>query len=493
MLSQEQSITLIKEIVAGSDRGDFQKISDIPDSYTYEHLAALFALKGQLDGGELFYRQVYHLAMARGEAHLRRKAGSGERIQVAFLTYSAALWPAKNLYRDMEADERFHPCVIVPLRIGRDGTSIVTEYNQTLQWFRKNGFEVIGGLTDRILGWNELGGVPDLVIHSSSDYECIPPKHHFLQLPWRCLNLYAPVGLFLQENSGHTYAKDIISDRDFFSMMWRICAGTEFERKQYEEYGLLEGENVLSSGLLKADALWEKLMAKNAEAQKNGEAQDPDVASDTEWKYPEHAAPSKCKRVIISPMGDLQPESEGSCDTFFENAFFWIYLAKKYQDSVTFLFRPHPDLRYMTVKGGLFASHEAYDAYLEQWNSLPNARVMSDPEEADAFRSSDVMITDDVSCAGEYLVTRKPVLYLTRPQQKFNALGEKLLEATYRAPGKRYAEIERFLTEVVLKGQDTMQEQRDTVCAEYLNYRSGTGKFAHEIVMEEIERAISGM
>ncbi|SET61632.1 CDP-Glycerol:Poly(glycerophosphate) glycerophosphotransferase [[Clostridium] aminophilum] len=479
MLSLERSIELMKEIIAGSDRGDFNHGSDIPDYYTYEHLAALFQLRDQLDGGADLYRQLYHLAMASGESHIQAKAAAGEVIQVAFMSYSAAQWPAEKLYRDLEQDERFHPYIIVSPLVDRDAMSSVTGYNQTLSWYRENGYEVRGGLSDRVLGWDDLGGVPDMVVHLSSWYECIPNEQQFLLLPWRCLNLYVPYGMLLGDNQDHTYAKDHVFNKDFVNMMWRVYTDSLIGRQQYETYSVLQGENAVFSGYLKMDEFLDQ--SELSEEQKTAL-----------WSYPSGADRKKYRKVIIAPHYGILPSGAVISSTFQDNYTFWIYLAKKYQDSVTFLFKPHPNLRSTAVEAGIFKSNEEYDKYLELWNSLPNAKAITESSYIDYFRSSDAMIMDSNSFIGEYLYVQKPLLFLTRPEQTFNAVGEKLVEAHYRTPGSRYSEIEEFLNKVVLNGEDSMKARRREIFETYLDYRKQTGRYAHEIIYAELRTLIGG-
>ena len=473
MLSQERCVLRIREIIEGSDHGDFSQISDIPEEYTYEHLAALFQMRNQLDGGENLYRQLYHIAMANAESHIQVKASAKEVLQVAFMSYSAAQWPAEKLYRDLEQDERFHPYIIVSPLVNRDPQNSLNGYNQTLTWYRDNGYEVKGGLTDRVLGWDELGGIPDIVVHLSSWYECIPDEQQFLRLPWRCLNLYIPYGMYLADNRDHSYAFNCVFNKDIINMMWRVYTDSKLEKQQYEMNSVLKGENAVFSGYLKMDEFYETEKGSS------------DLQTEL-WKYPEGTNPKNYKRVIIAPHYTIQPSAMLVSSTFQDNFYFWIYLAKKYQDSVTFLFKPHPNLRGSAVEAGLFRSYEAYEEYLELWNRLPNAKAITESSYIDYFRSSDAMIMDSLSFIGEYLYVHKPLLFLTRPEQTYNAVGEKLIEAHYQTKGNRYIEIEAFLKNVVLKGEDDMKSQREDIFETYLDYRKQTGRYAHEIIYSDL-------
>ena len=66
------------------------------------------------------------------------------------------------------------------------------------------------------------------------------------------------------------------------------------------------------------------------------------------------------------------------------------------------------------------------------------------------------MILDSASFIGEYQYTHKPMLFLTRDTQKFNALGDQLMEMLYRVDGRDFGGIANFIENVLVKGNDNM-------------------------------------
>jgi CDP-glycerol glycerophosphotransferase (TagB/SpsB family) len=83
-----------------------------------------------------------------------------------------------------------------------------------------------------------------------------------------------------------------------------------------------------------------------------------------------------------------------------------IEMAKKYQDSVQFVFKPHPVLRSKLV---VLWGEEKTNAYYNTWDSLPNSTIHED-EYIDLFLTSDAMIHDSGSFTVEYLYVNKPVM-----------------------------------------------------------------------------------
>ena len=98
--------------------------------------------------------------------------------------------------------------------------------------------------------------------------------------------------------------------------------------------------------------------------------------------------------------------------------------------------KPHPNLCFAVIEAGLFKSEEDYLAYLQEWDSLPNAKVVTGGYYQDVFKTSDAMILDSASFIAEYQYTHKPMLFLTREGETFNPLGQRILDVSYTADGR---------------------------------------------------------
>jgi len=143
------------------------------------------------------------------------------------------------------------------------------------------------------------------------------------------------------------------------------------------------------------------------------------------------------------------------------------------------------------VGNGVFKSYDEYDDYISKWNSYTNAKAISESSYIDYFNTSDAMIMDSGSFLGEYIYTQKPLLYLTRPEQAHTAMGKVLVDAYYKTAGKNYSEIDRFISDVVINGQDYMKEKRKAVFDKYFNYVELNKLYAHEVIYQEFLQVIS--
>ena len=66
--------------------------------------------------------------------------------------------------------------------------------------------------------------------------------------------------------------------------------------------------------------------------------------------------------------------------TFVCNMYLGLYLAPKYTNRITFILKPHPNLGVRAVETKIFEDFNAYEAYLDEWNALPNARVVQEKD-----------------------------------------------------------------------------------------------------------------
>ena len=210
------------------------------------------------------------------------------------------------------------------------------------------------------------------------------------------------------------------------------------------------------------------------------------------WGIPENRDANGYKKVIIAPHFSVGDTNVLSFSTFDKNMYFYIYLAKKYKDSISFVFKPHPNLRNGLVKHGYMKSIDEYEAYLDEFRRLPNARVQEEGSYLELFDTSDAMIDDSISFVGEYLYTGKPMLFLERPEQRFNELGKKIIDAHYKVKGTDYYGIDTFLEDVVLAGNDTRKAIRQRVYEEELDYAGINGIKASDYIYNDIANALLG-
>lgn len=415
MMGQDEIIRLATELAEAVDNNwlvDGEKAA----GYTYAHLVAMFFATGSMEDGNKLYNYCYDAAIRCGKSNIDKRLRDGQKIKVAFLPISAAEWPAERIYKMLRDDDRFLPVVVPVPIIGRTKEERGKTYSQTYKYFEENGYNVehvYDPDTEEITGWEDIGGVPDVVIHVFIRYEA------------------------------------------------------------------LGGKNVRNSGYIKMDYFYDEHSYTEKDIRNM-------------WGIPENRDANGYKKVIIAPHFSVGDTNVLSFSTFDKNMYFYIYLAKKYKDSISFVFKPHPNLRNGLVKHGYMKSIDEYEAYLDEFRRLPNARVQEEGSYLELFDTSDAMIDDSISFVGEYLYTGKPMLFLERPEQRFNELGKKIIDAHYKVKGTDYYGIDTFLEDVVLAGNDTRKAIRQRVYEEELDYAGINGIKASDYIYNDIANALLG-
>lgn len=467
----------VEELIHGIDNGDLY--SDIiPDKYTWEHLLGLFFLRKSLDGAEALFEQIYDLAIRSGEKYFKQKVKSGRKIKVVFQAVSAAQWPAEETYRTFKARTDMETKVLVTPLFDRDKESSLYSYQKTLEWFEGNGYDILEGMdstTREAADWEKFGDFPDVVYQLNSWFGSIPSSLWFAKLPLRCLVAYIPYGFYLADNWDGTFADQAIYNKEIMNLMWRVYTDSAYNLEGYRKYQLLHGKNVRFSGYAKMDYFYKQRSWKEDDIKEL-------------WRIPDGKKASEFGKVIIAPHYSVGNKGEILFSTFRWNAWFYLYLAKKYQDSVSFIFKPHPNLRHSAVEQGLFSSYEDYDEYLRCWEKMPNCRVVEEAGYLDYFATSDAMIMDSGSFLAEYLYTGKPLLFLTRAEQFFLEIGKRVVSSYYKTSGGDYAGIESFLTDVVLEGKDTMKEKRMDTFEREFDYKKINNSLASDYICNEVFR-----
>ena len=465
----------VNELIDGIDSGEFSK-EIIPDKYTWEHLLGLYLLRDSLDGAVELYAQLYELAIKSAEKYISQKAEKGETIQIAFQSYSAAQWPAEEVYRMFEETPNVNAQIIVSPLVDRNVESTLDSYKKTLNWFKSNGYNVVEGMDINTLvlyDWNQLGGYPDVLYQLSSWFMSLPAIQWYCKLPLRCLVGYIQYGMYLIDNNDGTFAIQAIYNKEIFNSIWRVYCESTFNLEGYKKYQFLKGKNARYSGYAKMDYFY-------------GADEISEATVRNLWKIPEGKNSKDVKKIIIAPHYSVNDDGILLLSTFNKNVWFWLYLAKKYKDSVSFIFKPHPNLRFSSVESKLFKSYEEYDEYIASWDNLSNGKAVQEADYLQIFNTSDAMIMDSGSFLGEYLYTGKPLLFLTRPEQCFLELGKKVVDVYYKTSGENYSEIEAFIQNVVINGNDDMKEKREKVFREEFDYVKTNGMTASEYICNEV-------
>lgn len=374
-----------------------------------------------------------------------RKLKQKDKIIVAFFFQTPAVWKYDRLYRLLEEDERFEPIVVIcpyNVNLSYDKAVCLNVMQQSENYAQKQQYRYLSTFDKTNHKWIDVRKVlnPDIVFFVKP-YKDTLLKYHIYRFPDK-LTCYTPYGFSVINN----YRAN--TNFPFYNLLWKFFAETKFQLKISQEHATNKGENIVITGCLVTENLLR-----------------PDYLPKEVWK----AQSKPKKRIIWAPHHTVDYLFNFS--NFLTYCEFMLELAQNHQDRVQFVFKPHPVLkvRLMNIWGA-----EKAEAYYQQWKDLENTQI-EEGDYIDIFKTSDALIHDCGSFTLEYLhVPQKPVLYLVRDEnitQSMNPFCQMAFDLHYHA--RNEAEIEHFIEQVVLQGEDPMRTRRETFFNEYLYPQDG--------------------
>ena len=397
----------------------------------------------------------------------RRKTQKGlKRIQgkntidVAFILSAQGMWKLDYVFQYMQQSPHYHPyVVIIPYTVFKNYSEEETmaTIRKTEQFVVSRGYEYVIPYDEKRHKWYGIKKTlnPDMVFFSCP-YKDMEPKYHALHFVDK-LTCYVPYAFTTMKLYKNNYDK----------LALNIC-GCYFvetiKHKAFSQlYGHSGGRNVYVTGYAGCEVYMRN-----------------DRPSKQAWIKQE--CPKK--RIIWAPHHTI--EGTFSVSTFLEVCDIMLEVARKYSDRVQFAFKPHQLLKFKLIE---MWGEERTSTYYKQWDEMPNCQL-EEGEYVDLFIGSDAMIHDSGGFTTEYLYMRKPVMYLLKnnPQDVFNDFGIMSFEQHYH--GRTQEDIEHFIDEVVLDGNDPMKEGRERFYKEYLGPYKGA--LPSENIMKTIENLIKG-
>ena len=367
-----------------------------------------------------------------------------KKFSVLFFLQNESVWKYDSLYWLMEKSDEFEPIVVVSpfnVHLIYDKEECLNVMRKAVSFAKKQNYNYLCAFDFEKKKWINIKKTlnPDIVFFTKP-YKDTLPQYHIYKFKDK-LTLYAPYGICCIDIYRINY------DLTFNNLLWKFLVETEFQKGFAEQYSLCKGDNAVVVGALAT----EKLI-------------DPSYKPNDVWKPQSHSK----KRIIWAPHHTV--------DYLFNFSNFLVYcdlmleLAKKYEDKVQFAFKPHPVLKFKLIN---IWGKEKTEAYYRKWEELENTQL-EQGYYMDLFKTSDAMIHDCASFTAEYLYTKKPVLFMVRDPEvltHWNTFGRKCFDMHYHA--ENIGEIENFINNVVLGEKDTMREEREKFCIEYLYPKDG--------------------
>lgn len=383
-----------------------------------------------------------------------------ERLEVAFMLTIPGMWKADYLFEAMRDNPRYHPYVVVyPYSSfkGFDAKEVEATLQRTVDFVKGKGFECVVPRDESTGRWDDIRKTlkPDIVIFTSPYKDF--PSNYFIYHFKHTLTCYIPYGF----SSLNIYKTNY--DLIFHNLVGMHFVETEIHRQCAASHSRNHGENIVVTGYPGTE-----VFLRN------------DYRPSQPWKN--QSTPKR--RVIWAPHHTI--DGDFAISSFLRLADEMPKLAAEFADKIQFVFKPHQLLKFKLQN--LWGA-EKTNNYYRQWDLMDNTQL-EESSYVDLFLTSDAMIHDCGSFTTEYLFTRKPVMYIVGDDSfvdKFSVFGLKSFQMHYH--GKTVDDIRRFLSDVVVGGNDPMRKQRETFFSAYLSPRSE--KMPSECIIDEIEKVIS--
>lgn len=364
------------------------------------------------------------------EEKIKRAVFSKKKIKVVFFVLYESMWKCDSLFKLLLKNDNFEPYILSTPYPNHPLVFSENNQKELEQFFVNKGYPFIKGYDFDSKQWFDIVGFsPDIVFYQqpyNAGY-----KGFKIESLWnKCLFGYIPY-CFAIETEEH-FHNNLLQN-----ICWRSFIPTKIEADMLAPYLFGKGKNICVSGFCMVESL-------------TSQAEENDFCV---WKQSDRSI----KRVIWAPHHSILPGELGYSN-FLEIAQDMLQLAEEYKGRIQFVFKPHPVLKRKLYKLDGWGI-ERTDKYYASWKDGGNSTI-AEGDYIGLFRSSDAMIHDCSSFSAEYLYTKHPVAYISKPNHSIglSELGQKCYDLHYKVYNIK--EIKEFLDNVVLYDEDYMLTER---------------------------------
>ena len=395
------------------------------------------------------YNALMEKIFAASAQMIRRK----KKIKLGFVLYAASQWSGDELYNLFAKDKRFETNIFFCKRISvaTDNELFEKDFLDGIERFKSHGLKIVP-----IRGRKAKVPHQDVIICLTPYFSRLPNAFRPSKISLKTLITHMPYSLSISIRTKGFY------NRSIFHVVWKMFHSSVAGLKTYAKYNTVGMPRGFFSGYPRMDIFFR---------------QNADFKFD--WKMTRPDA----KKIIWAPHWSINAVTRYA--TFQWNYKFMYEFAKAHPET-SWVVKPHGGLYSTAVKEKVFPSLEAFEAYLQAWNDLPNAQVYTGGYYQAIFATSDAMIHDSGSFIAEYQYVDKPMIFLTRAGEIFNDLGNAILNVSYCVDGKDHKAIAATLKRVIIDGNDDKAAARKKNFNEHLNYPKYNGKLASEFIYHSI-------
>lgn len=403
-------------------------------------------------------RQLLQIREAQSAAESQLK--EAKKIKVLFIVIFDSVWKLEDLYRQMEASTIYEPEIVVAPHTALKEKEAIRQVNATVEKFRRDRYKVASSYDRESKSWIDVK-------------ELVSPQIVFFTVPYDYTHPYFKITHFSDTLTAYVpYAFVVIPRIElhykafFYKRLWRYYVESDIHKDYAQSFGLRK--NVFVTGYPGLDALnYNRKFDQGA------------------WKL---NAIKEVRRIIWAPHHTIEGQDAGlGYSSFTMYCEFFLELLEKFDGRLQIAFKPHPLLKGKLENDPSWGITKTAK-YYKGWAHHPYGQL-EEGAYVDLFLTSDALIHDSASFMAEYMVTRKPLLFLTtegKVKPKFNSFGDLLYEKHYKASDKK--EISTFIERVVFGGEDDMLNSRKTFIED--NLHPGNKKIASWEIWNNINNVI---
>ncbi len=376
-------------------------------------------------------------------------------IRVCFLVTVISKWKDEELYKLFAASPYFDPIVIgTPYALDKYNSTRIESQRQVREYCLSHNYHYSDSYDESTGIYKKLSFfAPDIVFLCEPYEENLEESYKITGKKIDYLPCHTPYGYWTSK---------IIrpATGPYHATTWRQYYCSEENRLNIKRNSLIGDRNVKIVGYQTFDVLSEKKV---------------DILP---WKNDDR------KKIIIAPHYSVVAPNRPASNqgSFLMYADYLLEIVEKYKSEVQFAFKPHPLLyvKLLDIWG-----KEKTNQYYAFWQHNENT-IIAEGDYIDLFKTSDAMIHDSGSFVVEYLYTKKPTMFIAYKEKQvkedYNDLGAMCVDLHYKA--YRNDDIDKFISEVVIKGNDTRRQER-SVFVDNTFYKIN-GKPAAENIYDDI-------
>lgn len=394
--------------------------------------------------------------IARARINYKRmcsiKRNADSPVKVVFLIQYLVNWgKSEQLYRIMEADERFDPILLcIPYNLNASKNE-----NETYKWFDARGYNCINAsLGDN--QWYNLEGLSPEYVFYARPYNAAIPKVYSSHI----VSAYARVCSYIY---GYLLAAEEISNsinRDFYDYCYTYYACSEDDNRYF---------NIKKhSAFQRSVYLGYPGLSRFARSEANK------TTSWGSWTT-EHTR----FRALWTPRWSTDERVGGS--NFFKYKENFLSYAGNNKD-VELMIRPHPLAFGNFIKTGEMTEQEVKD-FKVLCETTENLSLDEDFDYVETFLNTDVLISDYSAIMAEFFATGKPMIYCesnSKFNQDYTESMKEILEGTYIA--YNFEDIEKYI-EMLRSGRDPLKENRIQAIEKLWGYKL---KMCPQLIADDI-------